>query len=544
MLFRCEKKTIILTATSVLLHSIIIFVISGCTKNSDLSHNPVSVMRLNADSETVFSSRITESVPVNTQQEVSILNLDLLHKSGWYKIHVHIPEGVTDCFLDMGPMPLGIRVLAVPSRTYRNKWETVSGDDLPGRFIGPLVAMNDGSATVFIQMYSPTSVKTIVKCITHDEIRKTLISENYFRITLVTLIALFIIQFLFFFSMSRDLIYLNLIGHHIFFIGYFLFISGTYYILPVKLPEYHLLYISISLGLYLLNSIIQRLFHLRQRSAILNRVINFVKIILILQLILFFVFPGEMFTSYYISSLLNRIILASVSIFIIRIGAVYEKILGLIVLISQILMIFITVYLSGFFYILLPYAGARPELFHFIHFSGMIVMIILIAGLFFGALSARYSALYNQMQIVEDDGRRLPQEIVNLRIARAADKNSSLISFTEEDIRQINQKIDALFINERIYRESELDLNGLAERLNIQPWRLSIFLNNHRKKSFREFITHYRLDDVIRHLKEKPEYPILRIAFDAGFDSKTSFNRAFQKYKGMTPSEYRRKILL
>lgn len=58
------------------------------------------------------------------------------------------------------------------------------------------------------------------------------------------------------------------------------------------------------------------------------------------------------------------------------------------------------------------------------------------------------------------------------------------------------------------------------------------------------FINDYRVDEVIARFQDPNfnDYNILRIAFDSGFNSKSSFNSIFRKATGFTPMEYREKL--
>ncbi|MBC8180834.1 AraC family transcriptional regulator [candidate division KSB1 bacterium] len=94
------------------------------------------------------------------------------------------------------------------------------------------------------------------------------------------------------------------------------------------------------------------------------------------------------------------------------------------------------------------------------------------------------------------------------------------------------------------YRNSELTLHELAEASSISPHNLSEVLNTQLNQSFFDFINFYRIEQVKKDLldPEKQHLKILSIAYDAGFNSKTSFNTLFKKHTDLTPSEYRKQV--
>jgi AraC-like DNA-binding protein len=78
--------------------------------------------------------------------------------------------------------------------------------------------------------------------------------------------------------------------------------------------------------------------------------------------------------------------------------------------------------------------------------------------------------------------------------------------------------------------------------LNVSPHNLSEVINSKLKQNFYELVNGYRVEEVKRKL-QSPEYDmysILGIAYESGFNSKTSFNTIFKKYVGQTPSDYKR----
>ena len=93
----------------------------------------------------------------------------------------------------------------------------------------------------------------------------------------------------------------------------------------------------------------------------------------------------------------------------------------------------------------------------------------------------------------------------------------------------------------RYYEEPELSLSLLAEKLRLPSHELSRIINTVFKKSFNDFINEYRVRDVVSRMQD-PAYDritLLGIAFEAGFNSKSTFNRAFRQITGKTPAEFK-----
>ena len=97
---------------------------------------------------------------------------------------------------------------------------------------------------------------------------------------------------------------------------------------------------------------------------------------------------------------------------------------------------------------------------------------------------------------------------------------------------------------DKLYRDMELTIRSLGERLAIPEHRLRRLINRELGyRNFNDFLNHYRLGEVSRRLEdmESRQIPILTIAMDAGYRSLTTFNRAFKATFGLTPREYREK---
>lgn len=100
----------------------------------------------------------------------------------------------------------------------------------------------------------------------------------------------------------------------------------------------------------------------------------------------------------------------------------------------------------------------------------------------------------------------------------------------------LSQKIE----NEKWFTNSELTLFELAQNLDVLPNKLSQVINTFEGKNFYDYINSKRVELFLK-LVEDPEnrkYTILSLAFDCGFNSKSSFNKHFKKITNQTPSAY------
>ncbi len=104
------------------------------------------------------------------------------------------------------------------------------------------------------------------------------------------------------------------------------------------------------------------------------------------------------------------------------------------------------------------------------------------------------------------------------------------------------KKLAALMNNNKAYLESELTLMQLANRLGISSHHLSQLLNERLKVTFFDYVNQLRVEEVKRLLCDpaSSQKPILELAFEAGFSSKSTFNSIFKRVTGQSPSVYRR----
>jgi len=120
-----------------------------------------------------------------------------------------------------------------------------------------------------------------------------------------------------------------------------------------------------------------------------------------------------------------------------------------------------------------------------------------------------------------------------------------LNSFSSEDIKKLKSELFELVLKEKIYLNEDLTLSDLAEKLNITDKKLSELLNEHLGTNFYNFINDYRIEEVKAKMgnEKYDKFTLLSIAFDSGFQSKTSFYRVFKKKTGVSPSKYKKQLV-
>ncbi len=108
----------------------------------------------------------------------------------------------------------------------------------------------------------------------------------------------------------------------------------------------------------------------------------------------------------------------------------------------------------------------------------------------------------------------------------------------EDEVNKLIEKIEAIINNEKLFKNPNLTLTILAQKINIRPQLLSQLLNNNLNKSFPKYINEYRIEEAKQLLKASPNLKIEIIAEQCGFNSNSTFYAAFKKITGTTPSKY------
>lgn len=110
----------------------------------------------------------------------------------------------------------------------------------------------------------------------------------------------------------------------------------------------------------------------------------------------------------------------------------------------------------------------------------------------------------------------------------------------ENQVAALHESLKQLMDTEKYFTEPELSLNMLASKLSIHPNYLSQVINEKEGVSFFDYINTLRVNEFKRLIQEKDQnqFTLISIAYDSGFNSKSSFNKNFKKVTGLSPTDY------
>ncbi len=119
---------------------------------------------------------------------------------------------------------------------------------------------------------------------------------------------------------------------------------------------------------------------------------------------------------------------------------------------------------------------------------------------------------------------------------------TSYVNFQEDELElsKIKSVIIDILKNQKPYLDPEFSLTSLSNLSEIKKHKLSRFINHCMKTTFFDLINSYRIDEFLRlaNLDAYKKISIIGIAYESGFNSKSTFYKVFKEMKGQSPKEY------
>ncbi len=114
-------------------------------------------------------------------------------------------------------------------------------------------------------------------------------------------------------------------------------------------------------------------------------------------------------------------------------------------------------------------------------------------------------------------------------------------SLTETFSLELKEKLMDLLIEKKIYKDNSISLDKLSDELNTSRHNTSQIINEHFNENFYEFLNDFRINEAkeLLLITNGHKMNISEILYEVGFNNKASFNNAFKKRTGLTPSQFR-----
>lgn len=124
------------------------------------------------------------------------------------------------------------------------------------------------------------------------------------------------------------------------------------------------------------------------------------------------------------------------------------------------------------------------------------------------------------------------------------EKNSAQLAVDEKEYSEDLLKLKKYMMEEKPFLNPSLTIQDVSKAIKIPVRDLSILINHKLEQHFYDFVNTYRIAYAMDILKDitKSKVTILEILYEAGFNSKSSFNTAFKKHTGNTPTSYRKSL--
>jgi AraC-like DNA-binding protein len=124
------------------------------------------------------------------------------------------------------------------------------------------------------------------------------------------------------------------------------------------------------------------------------------------------------------------------------------------------------------------------------------------------------------------------------------EKNNSPLAVNEKEYNSALLKLQQYMIEEKPFLNPSLTIQDISAAIAIPVRDLSLLINHKLEQHFYDFVNTYRIQNAMDILKDvtKSKVTVLEILYEVGFNSKSSFNTAFKKHTGNTPTAYRKSL--
>ncbi|WOH37156.1 helix-turn-helix transcriptional regulator [Thalassotalea fonticola] len=140
------------------------------------------------------------------------------------------------------------------------------------------------------------------------------------------------------------------------------------------------------------------------------------------------------------------------------------------------------------------------------------------------------------------------QKALSQKVLKESDKGlprtnqTRAVLLSDEKMQLIASKLEHAMKEDKLFLQDNLSLNKLSESISETENHISETLSQFLQTKFFQFVNGFRVEEAKQALQDRDKL-ITSIAYDVGFNSKSTFNTAFKKVVGYSPSAYRNLLL-
>ena len=159
---------------------------------------------------------------------------------------------------------------------------------------------------------------------------------------------------------------------------------------------------------------------------------------------------------------------------------------------------------------------------------------------FIGYYGFKQILIYPQVNSKSDQNQK--EQYIETKLTGISETTTKYIKsgLPKSDVENYYYSLIQLIDSEKLFLDNKLSIKTVADKLGMSVNHLSQVINQQSGKNFFKFINEYRVEEAIKLLTDQSNqrYTILAMAYDCGFNSKSSFNTIFKQYTGKTPSDF------
>jgi AraC-like DNA-binding protein len=187
---------------------------------------------------------------------------------------------------------------------------------------------------------------------------------------------------------------------------------------------------------------------------------------------------------------------------------------------------FIILFLIATLHAVLPFMG----------FSGGLAITLILMVLF--TFYFINSVLFKMLKLSAGNSALTARDNVESP-KKYAGSNMTAIQLAENKMRVWDHMVTT-----KRYLDNELTIDELARDLGLPPKIVSQVINEGFSSNFFDFVNKFRVEEAKSLLINPPDdkMTIQEIMYHAGFNTKSSFNTAFKKFTGQTPTQFKNSL--